>query len=241
VVSLRLAIAFLTILPVRLRRDPGPLGAAAPWFPAVGACVGALAGALGYLAEPSLGSTVAAVISVAALVILTGALHQDGLADCADGLGVRGDRARRIEVMRDSAIGTFGTLALLIWLTLLLAALGGLDRDGAWRALVVAAASGRWAALLHATLAGPARPGGLGAGFTVSWAALAFATVTAAAIALGVLGVGAGVAALAAAAAVAGLVTAWTRATLGGRTGDTLGATVALAEVAVALIALGAL
>jgi adenosylcobinamide-GDP ribazoletransferase len=238
VVSLRLAIAFLTILPVRLRSDPGPLGAAAPWFPAVGACAGALAGALGYLVEPSLGSTVAAVIAVAALVILTGALHQDGLADCADGLGVRGDRARRLEVMRDSAIGTFGALALLIWLTLLVAALGGLDRDDAWRALVIAAASGRWAALLHATLAGSARPGGLGAAFTVSWPALAFATAGAALIVLAVAGVAAGLAALAAAAAVAGLVTAWARATLGGRTGDTLGAVVVLAEVAAALVML---
>jgi adenosylcobinamide-GDP ribazoletransferase len=241
VVSLRLAIAFLTILPVRLRSDPGPLSAAAAWFPAVGAGVGALAGALGYLAEPSLGSTVAAVISVATLVILTGALHQDGLADCADGLGVRGDRARRLEVMRDSAIGTFGALALLVWLTLFVAALSGLDRDDAWRALVVAAASGRWAALLHAKVTGPARPGGLGAGFTVSWTALALTTVTLAAIALAVLGVAAGLGALAGAAAVAGLVTAWARATLGGRTGDTLGATVALAEVTAALIALAAL
>lgn len=239
--SLRLAIAFLTILPVRLRSDPGPLGGAAPWFPLVGALVGGIVGALGYLAQPSLGPTVAAIVSVAALVILTGALHQDGLADCADGLGVRGDRARRLEVMRDSAIGTFGALALLIWLALLVAALSGLGRDDAWRALVAAAASGRWAALLHARLAVAARPGGLGAGFTVSWSALAFATVTAAAVALVVLGIGTGLAALAGSAAVAGLVTVWARKALGGRTGDTLGATVALAEVAVAVIALAAL
>jgi adenosylcobinamide-GDP ribazoletransferase len=241
VVSLRLAIAFLTILPVRLRSDPGPLGRAASWFPLVGTLVGGVAGAVGYLLEPSLGPTVAAVISVAALVILTGALHQDGLADCADGLGVRGDRARRLEVMRDSAIGTFGALALLIWLALFVAALSGLDRDDAWRALVVAAASGRWAALLHARLSGAARPGGLGAGFTVSWAALAFATVTAAAVALAILGVEAGLAVLAASVAVAALVTVWARASIGGRTGDTLGATVALAEVAAAVVALAAL
>ncbi len=233
-----LAVAFLTILPVRLRGEAAPLGAAAGWFPAVGALVGGIAGGIGYLAEPRLGSTVAAALAVAALVIVTGALHQDGLADCADGLGARGDRARRLEIMRDSAIGTYGALALLIWLVLLVGALAGLGREDALSALVVAAACGRWAALLHAALAAPARQDGLGAGFAVSRAALAFATVTAAAVALGLAGIGAGLAVLAAAAAVAGLVGAWARTALGGRTGDTLGATVALAEVAAVLVIL---
>jgi adenosylcobinamide-GDP ribazoletransferase len=237
--SLGLAIAFLTVLPVRLRGDVAPLGAAAPWFPAVGALVGGLAGALGYLAEPLLGSGVAAVVAVATLVILTGALHQDGLADCADGLGARGDRARRLEIMRDSSIGTFGALALVLSVVLLVTALAGLGREDAWRALAVVAATGRWAALLHATLAGPARPNGLGAGFAVSGIALAFATVIAAAIALGLAGPGAGLAALLAAAGVAALVSGWARTTLGGRTGDTLGAAVALAEVAAAVAILG--
>jgi adenosylcobinamide-GDP ribazoletransferase len=216
-----------------------PIGAGAPWFPVVGAVVGGLAGALAYLAEPALGSGVAAVIAVAALVILTGALHQDGLADCADGLGARGDRERRLEIMRDSSIGTFGALALLVWLMLLVTALAGLVREDAWRALAVAAASGRWAAVLHAALARPARPDGLGAGFRVSGAALAFATVIAIAVALGLVGVVAGLAVLVAAAAVAGLISAWARTTLGGRTGDTLGAAVALAEVAAAVVILG--
>jgi adenosylcobinamide-GDP ribazoletransferase len=233
-----LAIAFLTVVPVRLRRAP-PLGAAAPWFPVVGAVVGAVAGAVGYVARPALGASVAAVLAVAVLVVLTGALHQDGLADCADGLGARGGGVeRRLAVMRDSAIGTFGALALGLWLLLVVTALAGLNREDAFAALVVAAATGRWSALLHAVSAPPARRDGLGAAFAVSLIGLAVATVIAAAVAVGAAGVD-GVAALAAAALVAALVSGWSRRALGGRTGDTLGAVVTLAEVGVVLVLLG--
>jgi adenosylcobinamide-GDP ribazoletransferase len=234
--SLGLALAFLTIVPVRLRDAP-PLGAAAPWFPLAGALIGAVAGGLGYLAQPTLGSTVAAIVSVAALVILTGALHQDGLADCADALGGR-TRDRRLEIMRDSSIGTFGALALIAWFALLTAALAGLARDDALFALTAAAATARWAALAHARIARPARQDGLGAAFHTSTPALAFATAIAAAVALGLFGLE-GLAALLAAALTAGLVTVWANALLGGRTGDTLGATVALAEAVVAVVLLG--
>jgi adenosylcobinamide-GDP ribazoletransferase len=141
--------------------------------------------------------------------------------------------------MRDSAIGTFGALALLVWLVLLVSALAGLDRSAAWRALVVAGACGRWSALVHARLARPARPDGLGAGFRVGWAPLAAATSAAAAVAVGLSGIGPGVAVLVGAAVVAVAVSGWARAALGGRTGDTLGATVALAEVAAVVVLLG--
>ena len=233
-----LAIAFLTVVPVRLRTAP-PLGAAAPWFTAVGAAVGAVAGAVAYAARPALGPTVAAVLAVAVLVAITGALHQDGLADCADGLGARsGGAERRLAVMRDPSIGTFGALALGLWLLLAVSALAGLGRDDAFAALVVAAAAGRWSALLHAVGAPLARRDGLGAAFRVSPAAMAVATVVAAAVALGLSGVD-GLGALGAAALVAALVSAWSRCALGGRTGDTLGAAVALTEAAVLVVLLG--
>jgi adenosylcobinamide-GDP ribazoletransferase len=232
-----LAVAFLTAVPVRLRTAP-PLGAAAPWFTVVGAGVGAIAGAVGYVARPSLGASAAAVLAVAVLVVLTGALHQDGLADCADGLGARGGGAEaRLAVMRDSSIGTFGALALGLWLLLVVSSLAGLGRDDAFAALVVAGAAGRWAALLHAVAAPAARRDGLGAAFRPSAPAVAVATVVAAAVAIGLVGVH-GLAALGAAALVATLVTAWSRRALGGRTGDTLGAAVALTEAAVLVVVL---
>jgi len=233
--SLRLAVAFLTIVPVGLRGEAPPLGTAAGWFPSVGAIVGALAAAVGYLLRPLLGANVAAVLAVGVLVAITGALHQDGLADCADGLGARRNRERRLAIMRDSSIGAFGALALLLWLALVAGALSALGREEAFRALVVAVVTGRWAALLHSVTAQSARLDGLGAGFVVGATALAFASVTAAVVALALAGVGRGLVAIAVAAAVALLVTAWSRSALGGRTGDTLGATVALSEVAVAL------
>ena len=229
-------MAFLTVVPVRLRDAP-PLGAAAAWFPAVGAVLGAVAGGVGYVARPALGASVSAVLAVAVLVVLTGALHQDGLADCADGLGARGGGTeRRLAVMRDSSIGAFGALALGLWLLLVVSALAGLGRSDAFAALVVAGATGRWAAVLHAVGAAPARRDGLGAAFGVSGPAVAVATVVAAAVALGLAGVD-GLGALGAAALVAALVSVWSRRALGGRTGDTLGAAVALAEAA-ALVAL---
>ncbi len=221
-------------------RDPAPsLGAAAAWFPVVGALVGACAGVVAYLAAPQLGATVAAIMAVAVLIVVTGALHADGLADCADGLGVRGDRPRRLAVMRDSAIGTFGALALLVWVMVLVAALAGLERDDALRALVVAAVLGRWAPLLNAATTPPARAEGLGAGFAPGPTALALATVTAAAAALVLVGVERGLIVVVVAIVVALAVSAWSRAALGGRTGDTLGATVALAEAAVVVVLLG--
>jgi adenosylcobinamide-GDP ribazoletransferase len=234
-----LAVAFLTIVPVRVRGQVAGLGAAAGWFPLVGALVGGAAGGVRYLGESLFGPFVAAILAAATLVVLTGALHQDGLADCADGLGVRGDRERRLAVMRDSATGAFGVLALIGWALLLTSALAGLTRDDALQALVTAALAGRWAALVHARATPAARRDGLGASFDVTPKALLAASATALVGALLLAGPLRGLTALSAAMLVAVLVSAWARITLGGRTGDTLGATVAITEVAVCLTLLG--
>lgn len=233
-----LALAFLTVIPVRLRDGGRPLGDAAAWLPVVGALVGGLAGLTRYYGEPLFGPAVASVLAVIVLVGVTGGLHQDGLADCADGLGVRGDRERRLAVMRDSAIGTFGALALIGWALLLVTALSTLSDADALRALVIAAIVGRWAALAQAAVAPQARPDGLGARFAVRRSTVALASATSAGAAVLLLGLLHGLAVFAAGAFVALLVTSWTRRALGGRTGDTLGATVAIVEVAVCLTAL---
>lgn len=202
----------------------------------MGALIGGLAGGLYYVSEPALGAGVAATLAIATLIAVTGALHEDGLADCADGLGVRANRERRLEVMRDSATGTFGALALVLYVVLAVSALADFDRETALRTLVVAAATGRWAALIHAITTPPARPYGLGARFTVSPAACAVASATTAAVAFAFAGVGRGVVAIGLAAVAALLLTAWSRASIGGRTGDTLGATVALTQVIVVVV-----
>jgi adenosylcobinamide-GDP ribazoletransferase len=141
--------------------------------------------------------------------------------------------------MRDSALGAYGVLALIGWTLLMLAALQPLPVHHALAALIAAAALARWAALLHARATPPARPEGLGAQFQPSHAALTFATITALAAAGLACGPLPGLAALGAALAAAALSTLTARRALGGRTGDTLGATVAVAELVVCLTLLG--
>jgi adenosylcobinamide-GDP ribazoletransferase len=233
-----LALSFLTVIPVRARPEPGGLGSAAAWFPAVGALVGLAAGAVRLAADRSLGAGVAAVLAVLALVALTGAIHEDGLADCADALGVRGGRERRLAVMRDSTIGVFGMLAIVLWALLLVSALAALPRAEAVPTLVLAGALGRWAAVLHAAAVPPARRDGLGAAFVPGRASVLAATAMSVIVIL-LLEPLRGLAAAAGAAVVVAALSASARRALGGRTGDTLGATVALTEALVCVVLLG--
>jgi adenosylcobinamide-GDP ribazoletransferase len=186
-------------------------------------------------ASDLVGATVAAVLATAALVVVTGGLHLDGLADCADAIGVRGGRDRKLAVMREPTIGTFGMLALVLWVALFVAVVAALPRDDALAALVVACALGRWAALVHGATSSPARPDGLGATFAVPAPALAVATVVVLAGGVALDGVR-GVVACAGAVAIALAVSLWARHVLGGRTGDTLGAAVVLAEISACLV-----
>jgi adenosylcobinamide-GDP ribazoletransferase len=227
------AVAFLTIVPVpaaAFADDAFDLSPATPWFPAVGAAIGAAGGAIRVAFDPVLGRGPSTALAMTAIAVVTGALHHDALADMFDGLGVRGDRARRLAVMRDSAVGAFGVLALVLWALLLFTALDGLSAVHALRALLVACAVGRLAALLHAVLAAPARRDGLGSGLMVTPLALVAATVLAAAIAVAAAGPARAGLALVVAAACAALSAALARHAVGGSTGDTLGATVIAAE-----------
>jgi adenosylcobinamide-GDP ribazoletransferase len=211
------------------------LSPALPWFPLIGGAVGAVGGLTRLALDPLLGRGPSTAVAMSALVILTGALHQDALADMCDGLGVRGDRTRRLAVMRDSTLGAFGVLALILWALLLFTALEPLTDGHVLRVLVAAGATGRLAALLHGRLAPPARTEGLGAGLHVNAASTAVASVCALAIAIAVAGPARGGLAFGVVALVAGLSAAVARSAVGGSTGDTLGATVALAEAAVCL------
>ncbi len=236
----RHALSFLTVLPAgRLDHEQAHPGAAAAWFPVVGALVGGLAGGLRALTRGALGGSAASILALILLVALTGALHHDGLADSADALGVRGDRERRLAVMRDPRIGVFGALALIAWSLLMVAALAPLDTLDGVRSLVAAAAAGRALALVHARAVPPGRPDGLGATFLPSTAAVLVASAITVAGVLLLCGPVAGGAALACAALTGATVSLWSGRVIGGRTGDTLGATVVLAEAAVCLTLLG--
>jgi len=218
----------------------GGLGGTAGWFPLVGAAVGALAGSVRLAGEHLLGRAPASVLSLLTLVVVTGALHQDGLADTADALGARGERDRRLEAMRDPATGAFGACALIGWALLMLTTLSSMSATHALVALTVACALARWAALLHAAATRAARTEGLGAAMQVGLPALTWATLAAAALSLGPAPVLPGLIALVVTVALAASSAVIARRTFGGRTGDTLGATVALTEALVSLVLLAA-
>lgn len=124
--GLVLALQFLTRLPVSseaeyseaaMRQSPG-------WYPAVGVVVGGLSALVFALAALVLPQAMAALLAVGAGLLVTGALHEDGLADLCDGLGGgRGDRARALEIMRDSRIGAYGAIGLVMALALRVTAL----------------------------------------------------------------------------------------------------------------------
>jgi adenosylcobinamide-GDP ribazoletransferase len=239
----RHAVGFLTRVPVPFGPDETPrLTAAAPWFPVVGAAVGAVGGgvvALIGLLSGAGPSGVAAALALAALLVVTGALHEDGLADVADGLGVHGDRERRLAVMRDPRNGTFGVLALVAWFFVGWSALRGLGTGGdGVLALVAAGALSRWTILVHVAAGRPARPDGAIHALRVGPATLVVGSVVAVGGAVACLGVGPGVVASAVAAVAALLGAVGARRALGGLTGDTCGATAAVGFVAVLAVAL---
>lgn len=162
-----LALRFLTIVPVpgREAEGPGVLGRAAVWFPLIGLALGvalALAAAgLNGLFPP----LVSAALVLALWKTLTGGIHLDGLADCLDGLAGR-DHEHRRAIMKDSGIGAFGAIGLILAFLLGWTALAEMPGGMRWRVLLVALPLGRTAPLLVGRVfRSRTVPGGLGAQF----------------------------------------------------------------------------
>lgn len=166
------ALAFFTRLP---RVGPPPAADspfvfsrfawAAPIAGAVVGLIGALAGEVGALL--ALTPNLRAIAAIAAMVLATGALHEDGFADCADGFGGGRDKAAKLAIMRDSRLGTYGVCALVLALVAKVSMTTVLLRSGLLTGaagLVVTAAGGRVAALVPMALLPPARSDGAGAG-----------------------------------------------------------------------------
>jgi adenosylcobinamide-GDP ribazoletransferase len=241
----KVALAFLTRLPAVTEPPPHgtSLGASVVMFPLVGALIGLFGGG-GYALVFWLGvpPLPAAVVALATTIWLTGALHEDGLADVADGFGGGRTREDKLRIMRDPRIGSYGALALLLGLLARAGALAALAAPSAVAtALVVAGAVSRAAlppvmamlpnARTDGLAAAAGRPHPLRAGAAVLVAAL---------IAILLLGNAAGAALLAGAGAA--FAVAWlARSQIGGQTGDVLGAVQQLAEIGALLGILAAL
>jgi len=211
--------------------------------PVAGAVIGAMpALALGLAHALGLGPEVAAIIAIACGVAVTGALHEDGIADVADGFFAGVDVERRLEIMRDSRHGSFGVIAIVLVMLTRLALLAEFSTAGAGAAaaaLIGAAALSRIAGLMPLSLLPPARKDGIGAA-AGSLPAEAFGRGTLAGCALmlllalvGGFGMWRGITAcLAALGASYGMCTL-ARARIGGQTGDVAGAAQIVAELAI--------
>lgn len=225
------ALALLTRLPVP---GSGTRGAAAAWaWPLAGVVVALVAGTLGVLAlRLGLPPGPAAALVLALQIAVTGGLHEDGLADSADGLWGGHDRTRRLEIMKDSHIGSYGVLALGLSLLARWSALSLLiDAGWVFAPLIATAALSR--APMAALMA--ALPNARGAGLSEHVGRPGRDTaLLACAVALGVAGVATGWAVLATVPwivlATLGLA-AVAKAKIGGQTGDILGASQQLAEI----------
>jgi adenosylcobinamide-GDP ribazoletransferase len=236
-----LATAVLTRLPVGAAAPADGAIAAAGWaFPLVGIGVGALCAAAFFLGELlGLPDGPAALAAVAAGLALTGALHEDGLADTADGFGGGHGRDEKLAIMRDSRHGTFGILALIVSVGSRAAALAAIgDPLHAALGLIAAHALSRGTLPPLMRLLAPARPDGLAAAAGQPSPAVAtVSAVIAAATALALLGPRTGALALAFAIPTLALAAVLARRQIGGYTGDVLGFFQQIGEVVMLLAA----
>ena len=242
--QLALGLVFMTRLPIPLRGAlPDDAVARSAWsFPVAGALV-ALVGAGGAIAGDAIGlpAVACALLALAATMAMTGALHEDGLADTADGLGGGRTRAQKLEIMKDSRIGSYGVLALIVGVGLRAAALTSALQDSRLHLLgaLVAAHAGSRALLPLLMRALPSvRPGGLGAsvGVPSSLSSITALVLGTAAVFWG-LGDILGLIGFVAAAVGMVAVGALARRQLGGYTGDVLGAAQQIGEIILLLAA----
>src|SRR5262247_3581398 len=230
-----LALRFLTIVPVpgREAAGAGALGRAAWWFPlvglALGGCLVAADRVLLVLVPPLLG----AVLLVAAWKIVTGGLHLDGLADAIDGLA-GGTAERRLAIMRDSRLGVFGGVALALALFIEVSAVDAMSAPRHPAVLLLAPAVGRLAPVLIGPLFPAATPGeGAGADFLAGLSPWATPLHLAALWALSAFLLGAwGGLLLSISLASALLWAVFMVSRVGGLTGDVLGGSVEIGELA---------
>jgi adenosylcobinamide-GDP ribazoletransferase len=239
--DLRVGIAFLTRLPM-----PHPDGASSPnflrahrVFPLVGAAMGGMIGLsyLGLLATniPTFG---AASLALGVGALLTGGLHEDGLADLADGFGGGRDKAAKLEIMRDSRLGTFGALVLLVAFAAKLSALADLPLGAVLPSLITAHAVARAPMTFMAMIMPNARTDGLSAAAGRPSIATAIAAVVAATVSIVALPWTEALGSVLAAAGGALAIGVLAQRQIGGQTGDVLGAAEQVGEIAVLLFEL---
>jgi len=238
------AVSFLSRVPLPREWEHGAedVGRSTLLFPLVGAAIGA-GGVLVLKLSSLFPAPLTALLVVGFWAGITGAIHLDGLADTFDGLAGGRTREERLKILRDPVVGSYGVVALIFSLAVKVTALSTLIGRGlAVPYLIIAPALGRWAAVPLGHFLSYARPegGGLGSALTehVGWWELLGATAIAGGITFWLAGP-MGMVVWAAVAALTGLLGSWFRRSIGGITGDTLGAVCELCEMAVLVVAVG--
>lgn len=241
---LRAAFGFFTRLPVGSAPLPPTFRGVVVWMPVVGLIVGALVGLATGLAALCLPAPLCGVIGCLVWVIVTGGLHLDGVADCGDGLIGETPPARRLEIMKDSRLGTFGGASLFFILALKATALYALAASFTpgrsnivaltW-ACCMAAALGR--CMVFVAMRRPsARPGGLGEALRDGVTGRHELIALAIGLIISALNGWRGLGALAASLFVAWFFLSAVQKRLGGVTGDVFGCLVEMVECTVLLV-----
>lgn len=236
--SFVLAFQLLTRIPMpRVEFTPAAMAGSPAFFPIVGLVVGGCAALIHRVLRPHLPAMLTAAAILLTAILLTGALHEDGLADAADAFGAGGSRERMLQILKDSRIGSYGALALLFSVGVRCMLLLTLPDNRFVAYVLCAHVLCRWTAAPLAFALSPAREGtGQGSQLAGKTSFLSLLTASVFALAVGVYFLRMQFAApLLATLAVTALTGVYYRRKLGGITGDCFGATNQLAEIAIYL------
>ncbi|MFC1913669.1 adenosylcobinamide-GDP ribazoletransferase [Chloroflexota bacterium] len=231
------ALRFLTSIPLPLKREPSPeeLGRSVPYFPLVGLIIGLILAGLNWLLRLVLPPMVVDALIIAALVIITGALHLDGFADTCDGIAGHKDVEDRWRVMRDSRAGAFGIVGIVMLLLVKYVSLSSIPETVMMATLLFMPMASRWA-MVYAIFVYPyARPSGLGKVFKqgTRWAGFTVATiiiVVVAVVLIPLFGLS-GIVVILGVWVITAIFAAYLKSKFSGLTGDTYGAINEVAEV----------
>lgn len=237
------ALSFLTILPPPFYSEQAHPSSDLPksfaFFPLVGLVLGAFYLFFAYFGSPYVPHLLLASLIAAETVVLTRALHLDGLADLADGIGGGFTCERRLEIMKDSRIGAFGALALVLALILKIAAFHAILSQARWLPLLIVPSLSRFAMVLTAFRSPYARPaGGLGKPFLEHMSLRHLITATSVCLAISLaLAPRFTAFALPTLVFIVALIRRLSSRLLGGITGDVLGAVNEICEIALLTLA----
>ena len=231
------AFDLLTTLPLPALKNwrAGDSGRSAGWFSLVGLCIGGLVAGAFALLQIYFSHMISAALSLAFWILLTGGLHLDGLADCFDGMFHASDPERRLQIMKDSHIGAFGAIGLILVLLIKFSALTSLSSTRAIGAILLSASFARWCVLL-AGKQPLARPDGLGADFSSGLRTYSIILCGLIPLGLAIWLKGTGFLAIGLGLLVTALILFAAKKNLGGITGDVFGMIIELVEVSVLLV-----